>query len=167
MRDINRCVVFLVLVVAFALVDVSTSFSIFHEPSRNRLDITQHVSGIKTAASSFSYRPFSMLHSTPDPFQQEDDTSDVVTPPKELEQSTDSDYPINLPSPILLATSMVLAIASTGSIFELSGGNPQLGAGVSAAIAALGVPASFFLFYAAIRKGAAETEEDDRRFLNK
>ena len=73
-------------------------------------------------------------------------------------------YPIDLPSPILLASSMVLAISSTGSLFELTGGAPQLGFPITATIAAIGLPASVFLIYAAILKGAAETEEADREF---
>jgi len=73
-------------------------------------------------------------------------------------------YPIDLPSPILLATSMVLAISSIGSLFELSGGTPKLGFAVTAVITALGLPLSVFLIYAAILKGAAETEEADREF---
>lgn len=83
------------------------------------------------------------------------------------EEETTNDYPINLPSPILLAGSMVLAISSTGSIFELSGGHPVLGFIPTATIALLGVPSCFFLFYASIKKGIAETEEDDKAFQKK
>mmetsp|Transcript_26200 Transcript_26200/g.56480 ORF Transcript_26200/g.56480 Transcript_26200/m.56480 type:complete len:197 (-) Transcript_26200:321-911(-) len=75
-------------------------------------------------------------------------------------------YPINLPSPILLATSMVLAISSIGSLFELAGGNPKIGFAATAALAALGLPLSAFLIYAAILKGAAESEEDDLEYMN-
>jgi len=85
-----------------------------------------------------------------------------------IAQETDeeeSSYPIDLPSPILLATSIVLAIASTGSLFELIGGDPKLGAVTSAGIAVVGFPVCLFLFYAAIVKAKAETEEDDERFL--
>eukprot|EP00804_Cyclotella_cryptica_P025580 CCRYP_002816-RA/>CCRYP_002816-RA protein AED:0.04 eAED:0.04 QI:284/1/1/1/1/1/2/225/181 len=73
-------------------------------------------------------------------------------------------YPVDLPSPLLLSASMVLAIASTGSLFELTGGAPTLGFGPTAAIAAIGLPSCLFLFYAAILKGMAETEEDDRQY---
>jgi hypothetical protein len=51
-----------------------------------------------------------------------------------------------------------------GSLFELTGGTPKLGFGVTAAISAIGLPLSVFLIYAAILKGAAETEEADREF---
>ena len=61
---------------------------------------------------------------------------------------------------------MVLAIASTGSIFELSGGSPVVGVAPSVAIAVTGIPTCFFLFYAAIKKGIAETEIDDAEFQN-
>jgi len=76
-------------------------------------------------------------------------------------------YPIDVPSPLLLASSIILAIASTGSIFELISGTPKLGFGVTAAIALFGFPTFIFLFYAAILKGAAETEEDDKAFLDR
>lgn len=82
-------------------------------------------------------------------------------------EPTNTDYPINAPSPILLASSMVLAIASTGSIFELSGGHPVLGFIPTVIVALVGVPACFFLFYASIKKGIAETEEDDKAFQRK
>mmetsp|Transcript_22049 Transcript_22049/g.44607 ORF Transcript_22049/g.44607 Transcript_22049/m.44607 type:complete len:188 (-) Transcript_22049:632-1195(-) len=86
--------------------------------------------------------------------------------PAKVEEEDGKDYPLDVPSPILLASSMILAIASIGSIFELGGGNPSNGFATSAAISALGLPSCLFLFYAAIKKGAAETEEDDKRFLN-
>jgi hypothetical protein len=56
-------------------------------------------------------------------------------------------------------------LTKTGSIFELSGGNPQFGFAATCATAAIGVPLCFFLFYAAVKKGMAETEEDDKLFL--
>ena len=80
--------------------------------------------------------------------------------------NTNSKYPINLPSPVLLASSMVLAIASTGSIFELSGGSPVLGFVPTLVVAIIGVPLCLFLFYAAIQKGIAETEADDAAYNN-
>ena len=51
---------------------------------------------------------------------------------------------------------------SSGSIFELAGGSTSLSA---LALAVLGLPLCLFLFYAAIKKGMAETEEDDQEFL--
>ena len=77
-----------------------------------------------------------------------------------------TEVPLDVPSPILLAGSMVLAIISTGSIFELLGGNPQFGAIPTALFAIVGTPLCFFLFYAAILKGNAETEADDQRFID-
>lgn len=68
--------------------------------------------------------------------------------------------PVNAPSGVLLAASSVLAIASVGSVFELSGGHPMYGAGVTAGILSVSLPGFAFLFYAAIRKGQAEAEED-------
>ena len=77
-----------------------------------------------------------------------------------------SEVPLDVPSPILLAGSMVLAIVSTGSIFELLGGSPQYGMVPTALFAVVGTPLCFFLFYAAILKGNAETEADDQRFMD-
>jgi hypothetical protein len=90
---------------------------------------------------------------------------EAVDEQQQVVQKTTTSYPIDLPSPILLALSMILAISSTGSLFELTGGTPPpLGFGVTAAIAAIGLPSSVFLIYAAILKGAAETEEADKEF---
>lgn len=78
-----------------------------------------------------------------------------------------SSYPINLPSPILLASSMILAISSTGSLYELAGGGTttsKLGLLPTLLLGGMGLPTSVFLIYAAIRKGAAETEEDDKEY---
>ena len=50
-------------------------------------------------------------------------------------------------------------------MFELVGGDPKLGFGSSAAIAAVGIPSALFLFYASILKATAETEEDDKNFM--
>lgn len=49
------------------------------------------------------------------------------------EPASTSDYPIPLPSYLLLALATVLSIAFTGSIFEVTGGHPE----VSGALAGL------------------------------
>ncbi|MDX2212572.1 MAG: hypothetical protein SFY66_04705 [Oculatellaceae cyanobacterium bins.114] len=54
-------------------------------------------------------------------------------------------------SGVFLAASCVSAIAAVGSIFELSSGTPQLGAGVTGVILAIAVPLTGILFYAAVR----------------
>ena len=52
-----------------------------------------------------------------------------------------------------------------GSLYELTGGgSTKLGFVPTAALAAIGLPMSIFLIYAAIIKGAAETEEDDKEY---
>ena len=52
-----------------------------------------------------------------------------------------------------------------GSLFELtSGSETLLGFAGTAALAAIGAPLALFFIYAAILKGVAETEEDDRKF---
>ncbi|KAL7547654.1 hypothetical protein ACHAWF_010944 [Thalassiosira exigua] len=89
----------------------------------------------------------------------------AATSDASVQEDEGTSYPINLPSPVLLASSMVMAISSTGSLFELTGGGPTtLGFGPTAALAAIGIPMSVFLIYAAILKGAAETEEDDKEY---
>ena len=49
-----------------------------------------------------------------------------------------------------------------GSIFQLSEGADNFA--LALAITVLGLPGCFFLFYAAIKKGIAETEADDAEF---
>lgn len=68
--------------------------------------------------------------------------------------------PINAPSSVLLLTSSVLAIASIGSVFELTGGHPTYGTQLTSAILAVSLPGFLFLFYAAIRKGQQEAIDD-------
>lgn len=54
-----------------------------------------------------------------------------------------------------------------GSVFQLASGSPPpLGSAATAVIAVIGVPSCIFLLYAAILKGIAETEEDDKAFLS-
>jgi hypothetical protein len=52
-----------------------------------------------------------------------------------------------------------------GSGFELAGGLPPLGFGTTAAITAVSIPLSLFLFYASILKATAETEADDAEYM--
>jgi hypothetical protein len=44
-------------------------------------------------------------------------------------------------------------------------GNPPAGIAGTLSIMALGYPACFYLFYAAIKKGTAETEKDDKEYM--
>jgi len=76
-------------------------------------------------------------------------------------------YPLDLPSPILLASSIILAIAATGSVFQLAAGDPPNGVAITAAIIAVSFPTSAFFFYAALIKGQAETDADDKEFQSK
>jgi len=110
---------------------------------------TQHLS------STSIRRHTTFLHlSSPSP---QDDESNTLP-------DTTKNYPIDAPSPILLSSSMLLAITSVGSIFELIGGSPMMGFIPSVLFALVGVPSCLFLFYAAIKKGAAETEADDAEY---
>ncbi len=102
-----------------------------------------------------------------DDFPAASTATPTPTPTPVAVKAPEANYPLDVPSPVLLASSMVLAIATTGSIFELSGGSPVLGFIPSIGIIATGLPLCFFLFYAAIKKGIAETEEDDKKFQSK
>lgn len=73
---------------------------------------------------------------------------------------SDNAPPIDAPSGILLLMSSVLAIASVGSVFELTGGHPTYGTQVTAIILAVSLPGFLFLFYSAIRKGQQEALDD-------
>lgn len=91
-------------------------------------------------------------------------TSDVTSTQIDGEKP----YPLEVPSPLLLSSSMFLAIVSTGSLFELiDKTDPALGFIPTAAIVTLGFPLAIFLFYASVLKAQAETEEDDKKFLGK
>lgn len=67
--------------------------------------------------------------------------------------------PIDLPSGVLLMVSSVLAIASVGSVFELTSGHPQYGTPLTAAILATSFPGFLFMFWATLQKGKAEESE--------
>jgi hypothetical protein len=67
---------------------------------------------------------------------------------------------IPVPSGVLLLVSSVLAIASVGCVFELSGGHPQYGTAVTGGILVVALPGFLYLFAAAIRKGQEEAELD-------
>eukprot|EP00536_Pseudo-nitzschia_multiseries_P004104 jgi/Psemu1/302363/fgenesh1_kg.67_\ len=75
-------------------------------------------------------------------------------------------YPIDLPSPILLASSMVLAIIGVGSGFDIFSDEPRFPFAINAAISAGGLATCLGLFYASILKAQAETEEDDKKYMS-
>eukprot|EP00588_Corethron_pennatum_P014638 CAMPEP_0194269898 /NCGR_PEP_ID=MMETSP0169-20130528/3997_1 /TAXON_ID=218684 /ORGANISM="Corethron pennatum, Strain L29A3" /LENGTH=152 /DNA_ID=CAMNT_0039011741 /DNA_START=262 /DNA_END=720 /DNA_ORIENTATION=+ len=94
---------------------------------------------------------------------------------KEENEKTGNDgsrnsYPIDLPSPVLLSASMVLGFSSSGSLLDVvsrtDGSSPAIGVIPALLITVLGFPASLYLLYAAVKKGAVETEEDDAKFLS-
>ncbi|CAJ1953649.1 unnamed protein product [Cylindrotheca closterium] len=89
--------------------------------------------------------------------------SSVSTPTSSEPEGTQ--YPLNVPSPILLATSMILAIVGTGSAFELVNPEPKFGFAQTAVLALFSIPTCFFLFYASVLKATAETEADDKEFM--
>eukprot|EP00525_Craspedostauros_australis_P000774 CAMPEP_0198112014 /NCGR_PEP_ID=MMETSP1442-20131203/3928_1 /TAXON_ID= /ORGANISM="Craspedostauros australis, Strain CCMP3328" /LENGTH=155 /DNA_ID=CAMNT_0043768653 /DNA_START=126 /DNA_END=593 /DNA_ORIENTATION=+ len=103
-----------------------------------------------------------------DPTKSETPTDVAVpepsSPPKAVEEPT-TEYPLDVPSPLLLASSMILGIIGTGCVFELTGDAEQLGFAATAALTVVSIPTCLFLFYASILKATAETEEDDRRYM--
>jgi hypothetical protein len=61
-------------------------------------------------------------------------------------------------SALFLGGSCIAAIAAVGSIFELSSGQPELGATVTTVILLLSVPLGGLLFWAAVRDAQANQE---------
>ncbi|WRH67698.1 MAG: hypothetical protein RSE13_04910 [Planktothrix sp. GU0601_MAG3] len=61
-------------------------------------------------------------------------------------------------SMVFLLGSCVAAIASVGSVFELSSGNPQLGGLTTSVILALSIPLGVFLFFAAVKDAQMNQE---------
>ncbi|VXD12587.1 hypothetical protein [Planktothrix paucivesiculata] len=61
-------------------------------------------------------------------------------------------------SMVLLLGSCVAAIASVGSVFELSSGDPQLGGLTTSVILALSIPLGIFLFFAAVKDAQMNQE---------
>ncbi|GMI47552.1 hypothetical protein TrCOL_g2156 [Triparma columacea] len=84
--------------------------------------------------------------------------NNAVTSPS----SQSSSYPLDVPSPILLGGAMLLSIVGIGTLFT-SLTDKELNVIGTAAVVGINVPVSLYLFYAAIKKGQAETEEDDKR----
>mmetsp|Transcript_19944 Transcript_19944/g.22820 ORF Transcript_19944/g.22820 Transcript_19944/m.22820 type:complete len:147 (-) Transcript_19944:241-681(-) len=79
----------------------------------------------------------------------------------------ETSYPIPLPSPVLLGSSMILGIVSVGSTFQLTASElPPIGYIPTVLIIVLGIPSCLYLFYASILKAQAETEEDDKKYMN-
>mmetsp|Transcript_38919 Transcript_38919/g.56811 ORF Transcript_38919/g.56811 Transcript_38919/m.56811 type:complete len:186 (+) Transcript_38919:143-700(+) len=172
------------LFVALTVVAVFTSSSVLAFNSSPLSSISKtHVWGHRVVAplnnkglSSSSFPAATILFSTPSEDNEETKavtTADLYPPSsstaaksKVVEEIAGTSYPIDLPSPILLASSMVLAIASIGSLFNLISGQTTLGFAPTVAIVVVGLPTCLFLFYAAIRKGTAETEEDDKKFTS-
>ena len=58
-------------------------------------------------------------------------------------------------SGFLLAGSCIAAIASVGSIFELSSGDPELGSLLTGGILAVSIPLGIYFFIAAVRDAKA------------
>eukprot|EP00428_Durinskia_dybowskii_P016138 CAMPEP_0170219118 /NCGR_PEP_ID=MMETSP0116_2-20130129/9233_1 /TAXON_ID=400756 /ORGANISM="Durinskia baltica, Strain CSIRO CS-38" /LENGTH=162 /DNA_ID=CAMNT_0010469769 /DNA_START=222 /DNA_END=710 /DNA_ORIENTATION=- len=145
----------------FVLLSTGTPFSISHNRGTCKIGSSsihgKYVSDL---------RPTTMVHSSPNDDEKEDGSAaNSSASSSGGNQVEEKPYPIDLPSPILLATSMVLAIVGTGSAFDLGGGSPSLGFGTTAAIAAITIPLCLFLFYASILKATAETEADDKEFM--
>lgn len=128
-----------------------------------------------TPVCNTKFKTFPLFSSNDDvdPNAEEDYSSppeeakNVAPVEKNSPAEDESSLPLDVPSPILLASSIVLAIAATGSTFQLAGGDPPNGLAITASIIAVSLPSSAFLFYAAILKGQAETDADDKEFQMK
>eukprot|EP00980_Cylindrotheca_fusiformis_P028575 scaffold22612_cov138-Cylindrotheca_fusiformis.AAC.9 len=103
------------------------------------------------------------LFSSTDP--NDDDFPDIPLVPDTPSEPEGTQYPLDVPSPILLASSMVLAIVGTGSAFELVNPDPKFGFVTTAILTVVAIPLCLFLFYASILKATAETEADDKEFM--
>jgi hypothetical protein len=151
-----------------SVLSMSAMASAFSVSGNNALRVSPKSSAVNVPSG---HNQISNIASSMQLFSTNDDemneSSTPAPPAPVVAQEPENDYPLDVPSPILLASSMVLAIATTGSIFELSGGHPVLGMIPSVGIIVTGLPLCFFLFYAAIKKGIAETDEDDKRFQQK
>ncbi|KAG7374142.1 hypothetical protein IV203_013237 [Nitzschia inconspicua] len=99
------------------------------------------------------------------PSQSTSSAVSTPAPPKSSTTTEETSYPIDLPSPILLASSMILAIVGTGSGFDLANESPRYGFGITFSIATIGLTLSVGLFYASILKAKAETEADDKEYM--
>lgn len=63
--------------------------------------------------------------------------------------------PVTFKSSVFLGGSCIAAIAAVGSVFELSSGEPQLGAVLTGVILALSVPVGVIFFIAAVKDARA------------
>ena len=152
----------LLLAVAAACLSSAKAFSPSSSQHRAFTPVRSATSVIRGGPGFKHQQSSSSLFST-----EQNDTETESPVATQSESSPTADYPLNVPSPLLLAASMVLGITGTGSVFELTGGSPNLGFAPTAAIAAVSVPLCFFLFYASVKKAQAETEEDDKEFLKR
>lgn len=127
---------------------------------------------IQRPAASLSSSRTTVVFSTP-PENEGRDGMDAFAdplssnkPPVPASTSEGTSYPIDVPSPILLASSMVLAIIGVGSGFDIFSVSPRLPVIANAVISAGTLSLCLGLFYASILKAKAETEEDDKRYMN-
>jgi hypothetical protein len=97
------------------------SVRLFQEPPRPEQEIkaTTSVTGSDSSGSSGTGSRSTRETTSPQlPETTTTTTSKIVSPPRASKVEVKEEitrYPINLPSPILLGTSMILAIASTGT----------------------------------------------------
>ncbi|WP_019501065.1 hypothetical protein [Pseudanabaena sp. PCC 6802] len=61
---------------------------------------------------------------------------------------------------LLLAVSVIAAIAFVGCIYELSSGEPELGSTITWAILGVSLPACVFFFLTAVKLARASIEND-------
>lgn len=152
----RQCVFVLALILAIALFSGSTD---------------AFTSNFHRRASTVLVSTSSKIFSTPPESEEQglDAFSDPLTankPPVVDSTPEGTSYPIDVPSPILLASSMVLAIIGVGSGFDIFADEPRFPFVVNATLSAGGLAVCLGLFYASILKAQAETEEDDKRYMS-
>jgi hypothetical protein len=93
-----------------------TPFSSALSSSSTSSSFTQSAKPLLSKGQKYSTNQLSSMQSG------DDDDKDLSTPPaaKVIEEEEASNVPIDVPSPILLSSSMVLAIASTGAFKHTS-----------------------------------------------
>lgn len=123
-------------------------------------------------SASMSRSKTTAIFSTPPDGEESeglDAFSDPLTankPPVPDSTPNGTSYPIDVPSPILLGSSMVLAIIGVGSVFDIFADEPRFPFVINATISAGGLAICLGLFYASILKAQAETEIDDEKYMS-
>lgn len=139
----------------FFTICISTSLHQLHSEPNSHFRYSHHCSTfLQNPTTSHSLTPIKPKRSIRNP--QSIGLKRIVA---QINNKNDTSAVLPVPSAVLLLTSSVLAIAAIGCVFELSSGHPQYGTKLTSAILLVAGPAFPYLFWQAIRKGRAESEE--------